>query len=424
MKLAKIRFNSFKRFDSLELDLEGKSTVIFGVNGMGKSTILDVINYLFRPYVYRINQAQKQAYNSFSKELIKSGKYSFNLHADVTEGDESFAFDRSYAKSNNGKKAMSVSYKEPYIKLANKVLYKFTDKENIPVFVNYGTTRSVLDIPLRIKTKHEFTQLASYEYAIEYGSSFRLFFEWYRYQEDIENQVIRETGNLNYVDPALRCVRTAIEIMLDNVRDLRVKRNPLCMVVKKNDTEVRVDQLSDGEKCTLALLGDLARRIAIANPYRENPMEGEGIVLIDEIELHMHPSWQRRILGVLKQLFPNVQFIITTHSPQVLGSVDNSYKIISLGDENAESTFDVIDRMDGFNTDLILEDYMGTASVNPLFSELVEKTKAAIREKRYSNAEELIKEVSSIVGINNENVIMLEGYLNRSLKINEANNKG
>lgn len=88
----------------------------------------------------------------------------------------------------------------------------------------------------------------------------------------------------------------------------------------------------------MALLGDLARRIAIANPYRENPMEGEGIVLIDEIELHMHPSWQRRILGVLKQLFPNVQFIITTHSPQVLGSVDNSYKIISLGDENAEST--------------------------------------------------------------------------------------
>lgn len=91
--------------------------------------------------------------------------------------------------------------------------------------------------------------------------------------------------------------------MLDNVSDLKVKRSPLRMTVKKNGLEMRVDNLSDGEKCTLALFGDLARRIALANPSRSNPLEGEGIVLIDEIELHMHPSWQRKILGALKVLF-------------------------------------------------------------------------------------------------------------------------
>lgn len=70
-----------------------------------------------------------------------------------------------------------------------------------------------------------------------------------------------------------------------------MKRNPLRMVVNKGSLTISVDLLSDGEKCTLALIGDLARRIALANPNRDNPLDGEGIVLIDEIELHMHPSW-------------------------------------------------------------------------------------------------------------------------------------
>lgn len=69
--------------------------------------------------------------------------------------------------------------------------------------------------------------------------------------------------------------------------------------------------MSDGEKCTMALLGDLARRLTLANPTLENPLLGKGIVLIDEIELHMHPSWQRKILSTLKNTFPNVQFMET-----------------------------------------------------------------------------------------------------------------
>lgn len=102
------------------------------------------------------------------------------------------------------------------------------------------------------------------------------------------------------------------------------------MVVNKGSLTISVDLLSDGEKCTLALIGDLARRIALANPNRDNPLDGEGIVLIDEIELHMHPSWQRRVLGVLKRVFPNIQFIVTTHSPQILGEVDDNFNVYNL----------------------------------------------------------------------------------------------
>ena len=123
----------------------------------------------------------------------------------------------------------------------------------------------------------------------------------------------------------------------------------------KGGREIRVDLLSEGEKCTLAMIGDLARRLILANPAMENPLEGKGIVLIDEIELHMHPSWQRRILSILKEVFPNIQFIVTTHSPQVLGEADESFKIISLSldmDENGVGT-DQIERMDGFDSNMI-----------------------------------------------------------------------
>ena len=106
--------------------------------------------------------------------------------------------------------------------------------------------------------------------------------------------------------------------------------NPFLYEGEKRNEDIRVDQLSAGEKYTLALFGDLARRIVISNQYRADPLEGEGNVLIDEIELHMYPSWQRRVLKILSETFPNIQFIVTIHFPQVLGEADDNYNIVFL----------------------------------------------------------------------------------------------
>ena len=93
------------------------------------------------------------------------------------------------------------------------------------------------------------------------------------------------------------------------------------MVVHKSDEELRVDQLSDGEKCTLAMVGDLARRMAIANPDLDDPLDGDGVVLIDELDLHLHPGWQRHVVSALQETFPNCQFVVSTHSPQIVSHV-------------------------------------------------------------------------------------------------------
>jgi predicted ATP-binding protein involved in virulence len=93
------------------------------------------------------------------------------------------------------------------------------------------------------------------------------------------------------------------------------------MTINKKGHELTINQLSNGERCLLAMVGDLAQRLAIANPRLKNPLEGSGIVLIDEIELHLHPQMQQEIIPRLSQTFPNCQFMMTTHSPLVVSHI-------------------------------------------------------------------------------------------------------
>ena len=92
--------------------------------------------------------------------------------------------------------------------------------------------------------------------------------------------------------------------------------------IDREGSTIAVRHLSDGERGVLALVLDLARRLVQANPEMDNPvLEAEAVVLIDEIDLHLHPSWQRAIVRNLTSTFPRCQFIATTHSPQVIGEV-------------------------------------------------------------------------------------------------------
>jgi predicted ATP-binding protein involved in virulence len=84
---------------------------------------------------------------------------------------------------------------------------------------------------------------------------------------------------------------------------------------------LKLSQLSNGYRNMLALVMDFARRMAQANPNLSDPLQGPGILLIDEIDLHIHPSWQQRIVPDLRKVFPNTQLIVTTHSPEVVTTV-------------------------------------------------------------------------------------------------------
>ena len=208
------------------------------------------------------------------------------------------------------------------------------DTGTMPIFALYGVNRSVTNAAMRAVKEGYDDKLAALERAADNQVNFQRFFEWYREQE--ADEVIALRQDPAYRNRSLELVRVVVSDMVDGVEDLHVRRNPTRMTAVKDGKEMRVDLLSDGEKCTLALFGDLVKRLALANPGLENPLEGEGIALIDEVELHLHPKWQRRILGKLKKHFPNVQFIVSTYSPQVLGEASDEYNIFMIDAENRE----------------------------------------------------------------------------------------
>ena len=140
-------------------------------------------------------------------------------------------------------------------------------------------------------------------------------------EEDIELRGIRE--NSNYKNPKLNCVRTALEGMIKGYSNLRIELAPSRMVMTNSEgVDLQIDQLSGGYKAVLSVIADIAKRLSMANPDSLNPLEEEAVILIDELDLHLHPKWQKEIVADLKRTFPNSQFIVSTHSPFIVQSLD------------------------------------------------------------------------------------------------------
>jgi predicted ATP-binding protein involved in virulence len=155
----------------------------------------------------------------------------------------------------------------------------------------------------------------------------------------------------------------------------------------------------------MVLFGDLARRLSIANPMLDNPLLGEGVVLIDEVDLHMHPSWQRIVLGKLRETFPNIQFIITTHSPIVLSEVGDDFNIFLMKNNGISNEVEEFRHLDGFDTNYILEEFMGTKSMNVKTEKLIDEIYVLIDNKAYDEAENKVRKLEEITDVSNKDVL-------------------
>ena len=323
MRIKQLKMQSFRGIGDLTIDFDEKEpTVFIGINGVGKSSILDCLAILLSRFSSAIQHSTASG-RLFTEEDIKNDKN--ETHNEIITDFESQKFTWSLTKVKKGRMKDTSTNLSEINKIAENIKHKLSsslsEEYNLPVIIYYSTNRAVLDIPLKIRKQHSFEQIDTYENALSgTGSEFRIFFEWFRKQEDLENE-LRLENNPDYRDKQLEAVRQAISSLIPNFTKLRVRRSPLRMTLQKDDEELIVNQLSDGEKCLLAMVGDLARRLAIANPGLENPLHGFGVVLIDEIELHLHPKWQREIIPALTRTFPHCQFIVTTHSPQVVGEI-------------------------------------------------------------------------------------------------------
>ena len=157
-----------------------------------------------------------------------------------------------------------------------------------------------------------------------------------------------------------------------------------------------INQLSDGYKSTISLVADIAYRMAVLNPQLLGDVckETDGIVLIDEVDLHLHPTWQQRILGDLKAIFPKVQFIVSTHAPAVINTA-KSENIVLLEDGEA---YEPSGEVHGKDTNTIISSVMNSAERPVEIKKMFEQFYRYVDENNVEDAERVLNELKDKIG--------------------------
>lgn len=235
-------------------------------------------------------------------------------------------------------------------------------------------------------------------------------------------QIIKQEAqqkNNTYYDEGqeLQVVASAIEKFLPEYTHLRIKRTPRPhMLIDKGDRPFNLDQLSDGEKNLIALVGDIARRLAIGNPYKKNPLEGGGIILIDELDLHLHPSWQRLVIPKLLDTFPNCQFFISTHSPQIISHVKPE-SVFLLEQAMEGLSYQKVNETYGMSLDRVVKLLMDDESRPESVEHDIEKLFELIERKKLEEAKKLVSTLKVDMPTDPE-ILRAEMFIRREAMIN------
>lgn len=394
MHIEYIKLKNFRCFENFSLTLHERLNVFFGENGSGKSSIFEAINILLGSIIDKLgsNTAVKTniSYEDVHNEFIDS-------HIEISLSDKrSITWGLRAEKTiTSGNFSTNTQFEcaelESYVKNIIKMILSDKDSQKLPIFLSYKSTRHTEFFYPKEEESYILSPKTCYDDAISMNFDYNKFFRWFKAREDLELQKSKE--DTSYFDKELQAVKNAIKAFC-NFSNFSFDRETWQFIIKKNNKRVLYKQLSDGERGYILLIGDIARRLAIANPALSNPLEGEGVILIDEIELHLHPKWQRMIIPGLLKTFPQCQFLIASHSPQVLGEVlKESVWIIEEGEEPYHPS-----RSYGMESSELLRELMGAESRNSEVTQALESIDRLIDAEKFDAARNAIKELAEKTG--------------------------
>ena len=400
MYIEYIEGTDFRGIPSFSLNLNKKLNVFIGNNGVGKSSMLCFIAIMLSQcrtiakdtILGKISDINNGAYKISGKIRCKhKGSYVLAQYSYSENEISSKYFENTSGDFNDSteqKGPLSLLYKE-----LEKEVIPF--KKNFPLIVSYPTNRGILEIPERIRGfKPAIHPFDAMDNALENNLDFRSFIALFRMNENFSRQQHTDDPYAQWQLKQIQAVNNAISSVVPEFGNLHVTQKPFRISVLKKEKELEFLQLSDGEKCLIALLGDLAQRLAICNPALENPLEGDGIVLIDELELHLHPAWQSMLIENLLKTFPNCQFIVTTHSPLVLSTVEADRIWIMQEDCSPYHP----DRSYGMETSELLREIMGTQSRPEAVTIALEDIDRLIDAEQFDKARDAIRRLANVTG--------------------------
>lgn len=328
MRLRRAVIENYRAITRLELDLHPQMNVFFGGNGKGKTSVLRAIAVGLGSIPRLLPRVATIGF----RWTDRRGERPIRIEL---EADDGTRWERRVGLPPlRGRLDALRERLGPITAGAGK------GDGNLPILAFYGTDRAVADQPQRRGPPRAFSRLEALDGALSARTNFQGLFSWFYGKEHEESSEQKRRRDPDYRLPELEAVRRGLASLVPGVTDPMVAYRPLRFSVSLTSEDgqhedLAIDQLSGGYRVMLALAADLARRMAQGNPHLDDPLESEAIVLIDEVELHLHPSWQQTVLPDLRRTFPNAQFLVSTHSPQVLTTV-KSNRIIHLEREDGE----------------------------------------------------------------------------------------
>ncbi|MCQ2294248.1 MAG: AAA family ATPase [Bacteroidales bacterium] len=410
MRIRDITLKNVRKFGSeataIQFDKEKHVSIILANNGCGKTTILDSIAVMLSPYIVRfINKGMRQ-FTQADIHVLDNEQVADYLECKLNLYDinnpQVVEATRTLKGSGIDIPSSNLSF------LTNSADHLKRNIQNglddwLPILAYYGTGRGKIDV---IERKRNFQQaFARWDCygggALEAASDFKTFLAWFDLMEDEERRIKLETRDLQYQHPLLEAVRKALSSVfslmdIGNVINPRIELHPIRFVVDEiladgSTKEMRLDnQLSDGYRILIAMTADIAYRMATANPNMgDSILLTPGVVLVDEIDLHLHPKWQYKVLCALHKTFPNIQFIVTTHSPVIVIGAQEIAQVIHLQEDGQVTPFDIKSiQHDNVNL-LLLGQLFGLPNVYaPQYQRIKEEREELICKDQLSLAEQ------------------------------------
>ena len=406
-----LKLRNFKGIADLDLTLDESLTLLAGVNGVGKTSVLQALLAAVTQAWSALPPNNYPRFR-FSESVTRAGATGAEVLLELGVPDQSPIPLRLEVQERR-------LHPDPsQFRRLRRYCEKF--QPPLPLVVYYEQNRaSVSDSNWRdVSVSSKENQASSLHTTTSSPSEFKA---WFFEKEADEGLETRERQNLEYADPELATVRGLLK-QLDRFTAVRSRKPPesgeRTLYLEKDGADIPFDSLSGGEQAFFLLAADLARRLMLESPG--TPIsEAPGIVCIDEIELHLHPAWQKRILRTLMDTFPACQFIVSTHSPQVIGGVEAHHVRLLEPAENGVRTVSQPIATKGRDSNYVLEGVLNTPERDDEASKLFDEFDRLIDARELEDAGQVLDKLDDAVEGGSSRVAVRRAKWNR-LRLTEV----
>lgn len=424
MYLEKLKLHNFRCYEKLEIDFNRQLTVLVGKNGSGKTTVLEAIAIALGTWFVGFNIVNAKGINKRTDPLRKA--YKIGATDDVQtqfpveieawgkieeSKDQILHWKRELYTPTGTMTTKDAKEIVEYAAEYQKAISEGRTDIYLPMVAYYGTGR-LWDYHRQKRTDvfKVSSRTNGYIDCLDGTANVKLMMDWFQIMTI--NKYQRQEENLES-NPELDTVYLAMEKCLTNLSgysDVKIRYNmgtqELDVYYSEQDKQrmrIPLNQLSDGYKGMISLVADIAYRMATLNPQlgTEVLSKGDGVVLIDEVDLHLHPAWQQKVIDNLMNIFPKVQFIVSTHAPAIISSVKTD-KLRILSNKEVCMT---ANQVYGKDVNSVMKEIMGVNDRPDQFVELFEKFYRLLSEKKYDEAGAVLDKLDEERGYHDPEIV-------------------